>query len=89
MSKTAHQPSTVLSAALASTKRAMLYIFIFSFAVNLLSLLMPLYSLQVFDRVFTTRSVDTLLGLTAVVLIGYIFYGSSNMTNIFFMLYIN
>jgi PrtD family type I secretion system ABC transporter len=37
---------------------------------------MPLYSMQVYDRVFTTRSVDTLIGLTAVVLIGYAFYGA-------------
>ncbi len=67
---------TVLSTALASTKRAMLYIFIFSFAVNALSLLQPLYSMQVFDRVFTTRSEATLIGLTAVMLIGYLFYGA-------------
>ena len=76
MSKTAPLPPTVLSTALASTKRAMVYIFIFSFAVNALSLLQPLYSLQVFDRVFTTRSVNTLIGLTGVVLIGYAFYGA-------------
>lgn len=76
MAKTTHQPPTVLSAALASTKRAMLYVFIFSFAVNALSLLQPLYSMQVFDRVFTTRSVDTLIGLTAVIVIGYTFYGA-------------
>lgn len=54
----------------------MLFVFLFSFAVNLLSLLQPLYSMQVFDRVFTTRSVDTLIGLTAVILIGYLFYGA-------------
>ena len=71
-----HQPHTELSSALAATKRAMLYIFIFSFAVNALSLLQPLYSMQVFDRVFTTRSVDTLVGLTSVVIIGYVFYGA-------------
>ncbi len=69
-------PPTELSAALASTKRAMVFIFIFSFAVNVLSLLQPIYSMQVFDRVFTTRSVETLIGLTAVILIGYVFYGA-------------
>ncbi len=67
---------TILSAALVSMKRAFIYVFIFSFAVNVLSLLMPLYSMQVYDRVFTTRSVDTLIGLTSVVVIGYIFYGA-------------
>jgi len=75
MAKPAHQ-HTELSAALAASKRAMVFIFIFSFAINALSLLQPLYSMQVFDRVFTTRSVDTLIGLTAVVLIGYAFYGA-------------
>lgn len=67
---------TLISGALGAMKRAMLYAFLFSFAINLLSLLMPLYSLQVFDRVFTTRSVDTLIALTGVVLVGYIFYGA-------------
>lgn len=71
-----HTAPTILSTALGSMKRAMLYVFLFSFAVNVLSLLMPLYSMQVYDRVFTTRSIDTLLGLTAVVLIGYAFYGA-------------
>ncbi len=71
-----HLPPTELSLALIATKRAMLYIFIFSFAVNALSLLQPLYSMQVFDRVFTTRSIDTLVGLTSVILIGYVFYGA-------------
>jgi PrtD family type I secretion system ABC transporter len=68
--------TTILSQALASTKRAMLFIFIFSFAINLLSLMQPLYSMQVFDRVFTTRSVETLIGLTVVMLISYAFYGA-------------
>lgn len=66
---------TLVTTALRAMKRAMLYAFLFSFAINLLSLLMPIYSLQVFDRVFTSRSVDTLLALTAVVLVGYVFYG--------------
>lgn len=71
-----HAQPTVLSDALAASKRAFRYVFLFSFAVNLLSLLHPLYSMQVFDRVFTTRSIDTLVGLTAIVLIGYAFYGA-------------
>lgn len=65
---------TRLSVALRAMKRALSYAFAFSFAINLLSLLMPIYSLQVFDRVFTSRSMDTLLALTGVVLVGYIFY---------------
>lgn len=65
----------LLQQALRAMKRAMIYCFIFSFAVNVLSLLMPIYSLQVFDRVFTSRSMDTLVALTGVVIVGYVFYG--------------
>lgn len=67
---------TPLSNALRAMKRVLWFAFLFSFAVNVLSLLMPIYSLQVFDRVFTSRSMDTLFALTAVVLIGYIFYAA-------------
>jgi len=67
---------TILTSALGAMKRAMLFILVFSFAINFLSLLQPLYTMQVFDRVFTTRSVDTLIGLTAVIIIGYMFYGA-------------
>jgi PrtD family type I secretion system ABC transporter len=70
------QPPTELNAALVSMRRAMVYAFLFSFAINLLSLLMPIYSLQVFDRVMTSRSIDTLIGLSIVVLIGYVFFGA-------------
>jgi PrtD family type I secretion system ABC transporter len=76
MSRKPHDNPTELTLALNASKRAMRYIFIFSFAINLLSLLQPLYTMQVFDRVFTTRSVETLIGLTVVVLIGYAFYGA-------------
>lgn len=67
---------TALNSALLSMRRAMVYAFLFSFAINLLSLLMPIYSLQVFDRVMTSRSMDTLIGLSIVVLVGYAFYGA-------------
>ena len=67
---------SLIASALAAMKRALGYAFLFAFAVNLLSMLMPIYSLQVFDRVFATRSADTLIALTAVVLVGYLFYGA-------------
>lgn len=66
---------TLLSTTLRAMKRALTFVFVFSFAINVLSLLMPIYSLQVFDRVFTSRSMDTLLALSLVVLVGYVFYG--------------
>lgn len=76
MNRPSHAQPTELSAALASCKRAFGFVFIFSFAINLLSLAQPLFSMQVYDRVFTTRSVDTLIGLTSVVIISYAFYGA-------------
>ena len=69
-------PEALFSRTRHAMRRAFGYAFLFSFAVNLLSLLSPLYSMQVYDRVFTTRSVDTLIGLTSVILIGYAFYGA-------------
>lgn len=71
-----HDKPTLLNTALGAMRRALIYAFVFSFAINMLSLLMPIYSLQVFDRVFTSRSIDTLLALTGVVLVGYVFYGA-------------
>lgn len=71
-----HPPSTLLSKAIASMRRAFVFTFIFSFVVNVLSLMMPIYTMQVFDRVFTSRSYSTLLALTVVVVIGYGFYGA-------------
>jgi len=76
MFKQDNASDTALTRAFAAMRRALRYIMIFSFAINLLSLLMPLYTMQVYDRVFTTRSVDTLISLTAVVLIGFLFYGA-------------
>ena len=45
-----------------------LYVAIFSFFLNLLMLTLPLYMLQIFDRVVTSRSVETLIMLTIVAL---------------------
>ena len=41
----------------------------FSMAINILTLASPLYMMQVFDRVLTSRSIDTLVMLTLVVML--------------------
>ncbi|WP_107851447.1 type I secretion system permease/ATPase [Oceanimonas marisflavi] len=48
---------------------AMAWVLLFSMAVNLLMLATPIYMLQVYDRVLNSRSQDTLLLLTLMVLV--------------------
>lgn len=63
---------TALKRALASARRLFLAIGFFSFFINILMLVGPLYMLQIYDRVLASRSLDTLVALTilAVGLIG-------------------
>lgn len=53
-----------LNRSLRACKGAFLSIFVFSFFINLLMFIAPLYMLQVYDRVLTSRSEPTLIGLT-------------------------
>jgi ATP-binding cassette subfamily C protein len=50
-------------------------VFVFSIFVNLLMLTGPLYMLQVYDRVLSSRSVETLTALTVLVLLLYAMMG--------------
>lgn len=67
---------TELSKLFRQTKRALLYAFLFSFCINLVMLLLPIYSLQVLDRVISSHSYETLIVLTLITVIGFIFYGA-------------
>lgn len=51
-------------------------VFFFSLCINLLMLTSPLYMLQVYDRVLVSRSVDTLILLSAVALGALAVYGA-------------
>ena len=57
---------TVLSKAVGACRRQFVAVAIFSGMVNLLQLTVSLYMMQVFDRVLSTRSLDTLYYLTAI-----------------------
>jgi len=64
-----------LRAALAESRTAFIAIGIFSFFVNLLVLTGSLYSLQVYDRVLTSRSEPTLVVLTLLLVALYAIMG--------------
>ena len=55
-----------VAAALAGCRRALWAVGLFSLAESVLMLVVPLYSFQMFDRVLSSRSMDTLLMLTLV-----------------------
>lgn len=58
---------TVLSQGLMRCKLNFVTVAIFSFAANILVLAVPIYLFQISDRVLTSRSMDTLVMLTAIV----------------------
>lgn len=57
----------ILDEALTRCKSVMWYMFAFSFTANILMLAMPIYSLQVLDRVLTSGSQETLFLLTIII----------------------
>ncbi|WP_136253821.1 type I secretion system permease/ATPase [Onishia niordana] len=57
-------------------RRSFIYVGLFSLFINLLMLVPPLYMLQVYDRVITTRSQETLLMLTLVVVFLFVVMGA-------------
>jgi ATP-binding cassette, subfamily C, bacterial EexD len=69
------QEATDLQRALKACKGSFVSVGFFSMFVNLLMLVPPLYMLQVYDRVLSTQSVDTLLMLTLVVVFLFMIMG--------------
>ena len=60
---------------MASCRRVWVGVAAFSAVLNLLMLAVPLYMMQIFDRVLTTGHIDTLLVLTAMVAAALIVFG--------------
>ena len=65
-------PLTVLERANAS---ALAFVFLLSLFINLSMLALPVYSMQIFDRVITSGNVNTLIYLTAIAAFFVIIYG--------------
>lgn len=65
-----------VSTALRDCRQAFWSVAVFSGAVNLLMLAGPIYMLQVYDRVLASRSVPTLLALSALLIAAYAFQGA-------------
>ena len=55
-----------LEGALATCRGALASIVLFSLVINLLLLAVPLYMLQIYDRVLSSRSEETLILLTVI-----------------------
>ena len=70
----AQRPSP-LQQALGACRRVWVGVALFSACVNLLMLSVPMYMMQVYDRVLPTSNVDTLLALSAMVVVGLAVFG--------------
>jgi ATP-binding cassette subfamily C exporter for protease/lipase len=54
---------------------AVWYLFLFSAALNLAMLMLPIYTMEVFDRVVGSNSIETLVALTIIAMFVFIIYG--------------
>ena len=68
-------PPSVIFDALKTCRSGLVGFAVFSLAANLLMLAGPLYMLQVYDRVLTSRSVPTLVALSLFLLAAYVVQG--------------
>ncbi|MCX2522747.1 type I secretion system permease/ATPase [Larsenimonas rhizosphaerae] len=69
-----HTP-TELQQAISACRGSFIAVGIFSMFINVLMLVPPLYMLQIYDRVISTRSIDTLLMLTLIVVFFFLVMG--------------
>ncbi|WNJ88711.1 type I secretion system permease/ATPase [Bosea sp. 685] len=69
------QSASVVSSALASCRGAFAAVAVFSGIINLLMLSGSFYMLQVYDRVLSSRSVPTLIGISLLLLAAYCLQG--------------
>lgn len=68
-------PRTELTEVLLTFRQAFFSAGLFSMFINVLGLMPSIYMLQIYDRVLQSRSTTTLLMLTLIVLLMYVFQG--------------
>ena len=69
-------PTTPLDDAVGSCRQAFMATAVMSVFINLTMLALPLYSIQVYDRVLTSRNPTTLIMLTLIVVLFLVLYGA-------------
>ncbi|MFN3671021.1 MAG: type I secretion system permease/ATPase [Bosea sp. (in: a-proteobacteria)] len=74
LSQGAESQRSPLAVALARWRGALLAIAVLSGGLNLLTLASSLYMLEIYDRVLPSRSVPTLVGLTLLIIMLYLFH---------------
>ena len=70
----AAQSNSMLKEALGICRNGFVVVVVFSLFINLLMLTAPLYMLQMFDRVLSSRSTDTLVLLTVIADVALLVY---------------
>lgn len=75
MRSSASGSGNVVSAAMKDTRAAWIHVAVFSAIVNLLMLTGSLYMMQVYDRVLSSRSLATLVGISLLALAAYAVQG--------------
>ena len=63
------QPKQALARAITGSRRAFWIVGLFSLGINLMMLTVPIYMMQMFDRVVPSRNFDTLLWLSLIAVI--------------------
>ncbi|MDZ5761604.1 type I secretion system permease/ATPase [Lyticum sinuosum] len=63
---------TPLQSTLLACRIIIVYILLFGFILNILMLAAPIYSMQVLDRVLSSGNINTLIGLTIVIILAFI-----------------
>lgn len=67
--------SDKISELIVGCRKSFFYVGLFSLLINLLMLTVPLFMLQIFDRVLASQSYDTLVYLTIIAIVALMVFG--------------